>query len=241
MYPSLNGLNGQRILLADDHPLCIMGTEQLIVENGLGSVICRVASPEQLIDRLSAERIDLVVTDYCMPSKKFGDGLQLLRYIKSHYPDLPVVVLTMISNPAVLISIWNAEVAALVSKNSTVHELVQAIQTAASGRRCAAALVRAQIGLDTWVNAESDLSPRESEVLRLFSEGLTGNEIANHLCRSKKTVSRQKISGMRKLGVTKDADFFVYEKSHADCFRRRLYRDKESEVPFPRERLAKGR
>jgi two-component system capsular synthesis response regulator RcsB len=214
--------DGLRILLADDPPLCSMGAECLITESGVGRVVCMVESPEQLIERLSVLQIDLLVTDYSMPSRRFGDGLQLLRYLKTHYPALPVIVLTMISNPAVLTSIWNAEVSGLVSKTGMAQELINAIKSAAIGRRCAAPLIRDQIGLDLWVNAMARLSPRESEVLRLFSGGLSGNEIADRLRRSKKTVSRQKIAGMRKLGVANDAEFFVYAKSHEDCFNKRL-------------------
>jgi two-component system capsular synthesis response regulator RcsB len=222
METDLDGAGGPRILLADDHPLCAMGVEQTIEADGVGHVVGRVETPEHMIDSLPMLRPDMVVTDYSMPSRRFGDGLQLLRYLKTHHPTLPVVVLTMASNPGVLNSIWAAGVAGLVSKNGPARELPQAIKAVISGRRCAAPTIRELIGLDPWLNAGTRLSPRESEVLRLFSSGLSGNEIANRLRRSKKTVSRQKIDGMRKLGVTNDAEFFVFAKMHEDSFKLRL-------------------
>jgi two-component system capsular synthesis response regulator RcsB len=222
MEIDLQGASGPRILLADDHPLCAMGVEQAIQQNGVGRVVARVETPEHMIESLPVLLPDMVVIDYAMPSRRFGDGLQMLRYLKAHHQSLPVIVLTMVSNPGVLNSIWSAGVAGLVSKNSPTRELILAIKTVASGRRCAATAVREQMGLDLWLNASARLSPRESEVLRLFSGGLSGNEIANRLRRSKKTVSRQKIEGMRKLGVANDAEFFVFAKMHEESFKRRL-------------------
>lgn len=54
------------------------------------------------------------------------------------------------------------------------------------------------------------LSPREKEVLSLYVGGATINEIAEKLDRRKQTVSTQKVSGMAKLGIEKDADLFKH-------------------------------
>ncbi|MET5115638.1 LuxR C-terminal-related transcriptional regulator, partial [Burkholderia pseudomallei] len=48
------------------------------------------------------------------------------------------------------------------------------------------------------------LSPREIEVVRLFTSVLSVNEIANRLKRSKQTISSKKANAMRKLGVNSD-------------------------------------
>jgi two-component system capsular synthesis response regulator RcsB len=54
------------------------------------------------------------------------------------------------------------------------------------------------------------LSPREREVLTLFVAGLGVNAIAEKLDRRKQTVSTQKVNGMAKLGIERDADLFKY-------------------------------
>ncbi|MCW3477994.1 LuxR C-terminal-related transcriptional regulator [Neisseriaceae bacterium JH1-16] len=54
------------------------------------------------------------------------------------------------------------------------------------------------------------LSRREIEVVRLFVSGLTINEIAARLHLSKQTVSAQKVSAMKKLGLQREADLYRY-------------------------------
>jgi two-component system capsular synthesis response regulator RcsB len=58
------------------------------------------------------------------------------------------------------------------------------------------------------------LSPRETEVLRLFASGLTVSSISERLSRSVKTVSSQKSVAMMKLGLKNDHDIFIYAREH---------------------------
>lgn len=218
MNPLIDISKCLHILVAEDHPLCAAGTAWVLQDHAVTCNVTQVDTPDRLIEQLRHDDIDLVITDYSMPSARFLDGLQMLRYLNNHFARVPIIVLTMERNPAVLSAIWGIGVCALVSKNSPFGDLIQAVRSAASGRRYVAPLIRDYIGLDTWVSARAQLSPCESEVLRLFSGGLTGNEIAERLRRSKKTVSRQKISGMRKLGVSNDAEFFAYAKMLDTCF-----------------------
>ncbi|MET5020848.1 LuxR C-terminal-related transcriptional regulator, partial [Burkholderia pseudomallei] len=59
-------------------------------------------------------------------------------------------------------------------------------------------------------DGEVQLSPRAIEVVRLFTSGLSVNEIANRLKRSKKTISSKKANAMRKRRVNSDIDLLKY-------------------------------
>jgi DNA-binding CsgD family transcriptional regulator len=56
------------------------------------------------------------------------------------------------------------------------------------------------------------LTPRESEVLRCFLDGMTILQISAKLKRSRKTVSGHKQSGMKKLGIQSDLELFKYRE-----------------------------
>jgi two-component system capsular synthesis response regulator RcsB len=56
----------------------------------------------------------------------------------------------------------------------------------------------------------AQLTGRELEVIRLYVSGMTINEIAARLNRSKKTISTQKSSAMRKLNIDREVDLFHY-------------------------------
>jgi two-component system capsular synthesis response regulator RcsB len=118
----------------------------------------------------------------------------------------------MHDNAGVLGSIARMEVSGLVSKADASGELINAIQTVMEGRSYLSRTIRQTVGCEAMsrLPTKTRLSPREAEVLRLFSSGLTGNEIAATLHRSKKTISRQKVSAFHKLGVSSNVEFFVY-------------------------------
>jgi two-component system capsular synthesis response regulator RcsB len=63
-------------------------------------------------------------------------------------------------------------------------------------------------------NEEVMLSRRELEVVRLFVSGMTIKEISEQLNRSIKTISTQKNTAMRKLGIDRDSELFQYAQSN---------------------------
>lgn len=63
-------------------------------------------------------------------------------------------------------------------------------------------------------NDPAVLSQREAEVVRLFAQGMSVTQIAEHLHRSVKTVSQQKNDAMRKLGVTNNTQLFEYARAY---------------------------
>ncbi|RXV64371.1 response regulator [Burkholderia stabilis] len=205
-------LGNLRIILADGHPLFALGSETLIAKCGIGTVVLSVRDTDMLVPLLRETPCDILVTDFAMPGRRYGDGLKLLAYLKRHFPNLPVAVQTMVNSPGVLRSIWTSGVSALLSKSGLPDELPLAIQAAVCGRRYLGSSIRPSVE-DSRGRIEvagARLSIRETEVLRLFGEGLSADDIAGRLQRSVKTVSRHKRSSMAKLGVATDGELFRY-------------------------------
>ncbi|WP_176091326.1 response regulator [Burkholderia ambifaria] len=201
-----------RIILADDHPVFAIGAEALITQGGMGRVVGKATDSDGLVHLLQSTPCDVVVTDFSMPGQKYGDGLRLLTFVLRHFSHVPVIVLTMMDSPGILGAIWRSGVAGLVGKDGGVSQLGAAIRAAVCGQRYLAQSVRDRIGLEGLLEKgrQPELSPREAEVLRLLASGLTVIEIAERQQRSLKTISRQKMSGMSKLGVSSDAELFRY-------------------------------
>lgn len=205
-----------RIILADDHPIVRSGVRMLLENFGNVSVIADVGSPTALIDAINSHACDIVLTDFSMPGGQMADGLQMLGFIHRRWPNLPVVVLTMVNNAGVLQSILGAGVRGLLSKSDALTELTLAVQAVAHGRDYLGTGIRKLLD-DTRhgaLAAQPVLSKREAEVLRLFASGNTVSEIAHQLNRSVKTISRQKMDGMAKLGLKSDLDVYAYAREH---------------------------
>ncbi|MDM0106188.1 response regulator transcription factor [Variovorax sp. J22R24] len=206
-----------RIVIADDHPLIRGGVRMLLKDRRDLSVVAEAHSTDTLLSVLKETPADLLITDFSMPGGQASDGLGLLQRLRRDFPDLPIVVLTMMANVGVHSSMLEVGVRGLVDKASDISEVVMAIDAVSGGREYVSAAFRK--GLFENPNkinygASTQLSLREVEVLRLFASGLTVSAISERLARSIKTVSTQKTVAMLKLGLKNDYDIFVYAREH---------------------------
>jgi two-component system capsular synthesis response regulator RcsB len=208
---------GLRIILADDHPIFRSGVRALLENGSNAHVVAEVGSPAELIDAVEKQPCDLLITDFSMPGGQVADGLQMLGMIRRRRPDLAVVVLTMVNNGGVLKAILATGVHGLMSKTDALSELTLAAQAVSHGRPFLSTGIRHLIdegGPGGHADDRPALSKRETEVLRLFASGFTVTEIAGQLNRSVKTISRQKMDAMNKLGLKNDLDVYAYAREH---------------------------
>lgn len=202
-----------RIILADDHPIFLIGLRVVLEQDNSAQVIAQAGSPGELLQLLYSEVCDVVVTDFMMPTPQQNDGLRLLERIRRDFPELPIVVVTTLNNAALFKSILQLNIQGLLGKASVASELPAAIAKVRQRQAYLSDSVRRTLleaedhGTDL---SASKLSPREQEVMRMLAAGQSVMSIASHLNRSKQTVSAQKISAMRKLGLANDAALFLY-------------------------------
>ncbi|CAM3306975.1 response regulator [Cupriavidus taiwanensis] len=208
-----------RILLADDHPLVSAAVADRLHTQTGWEVCGSVTSATALLNSIDSLRPDVVITDYHMPAhgERNCDGLRLLASLRRRHPSMAVIVLTMITNPLVLRSILDTQVHGLVLKDAPLTELVTVVYRIQRGFHYigkSAMEVLSQADPGRLVGAgpagAERLSRREMEVLRLYLTGRSVSEIAIQLCRSVKTISRQKNCAMQKLGVTNDRELFEF-------------------------------
>jgi len=202
-----------RVVIADDHPVIVAGLKLTLSVNTI-EVVNTASNSTEVVHIIDNEDVDVLVTDYAMPGGDFGDGLPFFEFILRRYPEMKIVVMTMMDNPGVLRTLITLGVRCIVNKTDDVSHLIPAIHVASSGGQYFSPTMKSIIGaLDRFSVADSkavSLSKREIEVIRLYVSGMRINDIAAQLHRSKQTVSSQKNSAMRKIGVATDADLFKY-------------------------------
>ncbi|TCV92048.1 LuxR family two component transcriptional regulator [Luteibacter rhizovicinus] len=204
-----------RVIIADDHPVVLMGTRAALEAGGEFEVVGEAANGDQLIDMLANRPCDILVTDFSMPGGRHGDGLSLIDLVRRRFPRLPIVVLTMVNNMAVLQAMRQRGAQGLCDKRSPLKEVPVAVRHVAQGRLYLSESIRAQFeehGLHHSSDDELRLSAREIEVVRMYVGGMSISQIADRLNRSVKTVSRQKRDAMRKLGVDHDSRLSEYAR-----------------------------
>lgn len=202
------------VVIADDHPIVLLGVRELVERDERFQVIGEAICSAGLIKLLEQQPIDIVITDYNMPGDSpYGDGLKLVEYLKRHFPDVQILILTMISNHLILTRLQELGVVGVIQKSQLHTEIQFALKSIAQQahyRSLEPAKTSVIESLTAIDERFSTLSPKEFEILRLFISGKSVSDIARSQNRSSKTISAQKISAMRKLEVSSDQDLLAY-------------------------------
>ncbi|NUU37288.1 response regulator transcription factor [Pseudomonas sp. C2B4] len=126
-----------RIILADDHPVVLMGAETALrsASGSPCSIVGLASHADELISQLECTPCDLVISDYSMPYGNFPDGLALMGYLRRHFGHIPLIVMTMMRNPSLLQALLKTGVGGLFDKRSPLSELKRAVNVVIKGRR----------------------------------------------------------------------------------------------------------
>jgi len=196
-----------RVLIADDHQVVAQGLKSMLsAEFDLVGV---VGDGQAMIDVAKSLRPDVIVADVSMPVLNGIDALETLR---QEGLDVPVVFLTMHSQPGYARRALRAGAAGYVLKLAAPEELVQAIRAALDGGTFVSpALARAifdtkETGSTEVVEHIALLTSHQREILRMFAEGLSAKEIGKKLDISSRTVESHKYQIMESLGAQSSAE-----------------------------------
>lgn len=211
-----NSARDVRIVLADDHPIVLLGIAEVLNSVPGFRVVSAAHSGTELIEILVVTPCDLIVTDFTMQgSSTDEDGLRLIRRLKRLYPNTPIVVFTMLSNGGIVHQLCQAGVAGIANKEEKLGVLGRICQLALAGQSTVLSPMMTERLACQGMTPEhfrdpQRLSPRELEVVRMFALGLSVTEIARRLNRSVPTVATQKRAAMRKLRLQTNVDLVKY-------------------------------
>ncbi|MGF6419831.1 DNA-binding NarL/FixJ family response regulator [Stenotrophomonas sp. AN71] len=204
-----------RVALLDPHPVLRLGVEVLLRQHNGVQVRVSLSSEQRLLRLLerSPTCIDLLVFD-ALPMGDLGDGVALLRVLSQRWPTLPVLVLSAHCNASAVTTTMRAGARGFLSKSTAPDMLLRAVDVVARGGRFVPPELRAELNLPGARHAPTPtlapLSQREREVLGLVLKGFSTTEMALRAGRSASTISSQKTSAYRKLGIRGDGDLFRF-------------------------------
>jgi DNA-binding NarL/FixJ family response regulator len=196
-----------RVLLADDHALVVQGFEALLKDTF--ELVGVVHDGRSLVDAAEVLRPDVIVTDLSMP---LLNGLDAVRQIRERRPNARIIILTMHRDTQLAVDAFRAGASGYMLKISPGEELITAIQEVAQGRSYVTTLLSNDLITRLLEagghprSAETQLTPRQREVLQLIAEGKTMKEVASILNISPRTGESHKYEIMRALGVQTTAE-----------------------------------
>jgi DNA-binding NarL/FixJ family response regulator len=181
-----------RIMIVEDHPVFRMGLRELINEED-DLIVCGEADDAGgAFESIPKFRPDMVIVDI---SLKGRDGIDLVRDVRSHYNDLPILVLSMHDESRYAERSLLAGARGYIMKRETSSSVVEAIRCVLSGKIYLSEKIKGELldrfvkGTHTFHKASMDrLTDRELEVFQLLGQGLSTNEVAKKLSLSVKTI-----------------------------------------------------
>lgn len=202
-----------KILLADDHSFIRLGLIQILKDEYPTVEIIEVGDGESLLNEVSNNDFDLVISDLDMPGRS---GLEALIQIKIIKPDLPVLILSIYAEDLYAVRVLKAGASGYLNKNAAPYELITAIQRITSGRKYITPDLAEKllIHLDSEKEPHELLSNREFEVFKLLAVGKTITQIAEMLSLALTTVSTHRSRIMDKLGLANNSELTRYAIAH---------------------------
>jgi DNA-binding NarL/FixJ family response regulator len=200
-----------RVLLADHHAIVLEGLRHILEPEF--KIVGEVADGRALVAVALMYRPEIIITAISLP---LLNGIEAAREIRKINRKVKIIFLTMHADPSYAVSALDAGGSAYILKSAEVAEILVAIREVLSGRVYVSPSIDKEVlrvQMDRTgrrEEAQTGLTPRQREVLRLLAEGKSLKEVAAVLKISVKTVEFHKYRIMNQLGIRTNAEMTKY-------------------------------
>jgi DNA-binding NarL/FixJ family response regulator len=225
------------VIIVDDHKLVRDGLKSMFLQSdGEIFIVGEAASGAQALEVLERQKAEVVLMDFEMHGM---NGVEATRQIRERFPEIKVLMLTMMENDKFINEALQAGAQGYVLKTASYKELVHAILTVAEGEEYFSTDIARMLlqkmqssisgqapshGPGNGQDAHSGgaaaqtqvaaISPRELEVLRLIAKGYTNSQIGEILFNSRRTIETHRQNLLEKTGANNTATLILYAATH---------------------------
>jgi DNA-binding NarL/FixJ family response regulator len=200
-----------RVLLADDHAIVLEGLRHILEPDF--EIVGEVADGRSLVEVAMVHRPEVIITAISLP---LLNGIEAAREIRKINRRVKIIFLTMHADPSYAVEALDAGGSAYILKSAAVAEILVAIREVLNGRVYVSPSINKEVlrvqmeRTGRRDDAQTELTPRQREVLRLLAEGKSLKEVAAALKISVKTVEFHKYRIMNQLGIRTNAEMTKY-------------------------------
>jgi len=191
-----------KVLIADTQSLVVSGMRYLLEKNSSFEIVGDAADWKSTLTLVQNESPELLILDYLTLSECAYECLQQFR---QQHPSVRICIVTSDQDQKRILHYLQINPSVFLTKSCSHKEIITALQAAASGQKffCNKVL---QILMDQSVQSEQDslknsLSYREIQIIRLISQELSTQTIADKLNLSPHTINAHRKRILKKLGV----------------------------------------
>lgn len=203
-----------RVFIVDDHELMRTGLKTVLNDQASIKVAGEAGSYEGLMKGLRSGKVDIVILDITLPDR---DGLDALKNIRTLFPNVHVLMLSMHPEERFAVRALRAGAAGYLNKQMAATELVKALEKISEGGKYISPELAEQLACEIGRKTEplhESLTDREFEIFRLVSMGKTSSKIAKELSLSVNTITTYRIRILRKMKMRNNADVVRYALEH---------------------------
>lgn len=198
-------------LIIDDHAVVRQGLRQIITDISGVTVTGEAGTAREGLNMALENHYDMVLLDIHLPD---GNGLDLLRQLKTVKPQVYVLIFSMYPEAHYAIRALRAGASGYLTKASPAEELVVAIKKVSSGGKyvssCLAEVLASSLQKNRDIPLSQTLSDREHQVMCLLASGKVPSKIASELNLSVKTVSSYRYRILQKMNMQNNAELTRY-------------------------------
>ncbi len=211
-----------RVLIADDHPILLHGLQELLRSQNGFEVVAACPNGTAALRAIRDFIPEVAVLDISMPQL---NGLDVLAAVAKEGLPTRIVFLTASATDDQIVKAVTRGAWGIMLKESAADDLVDCLRAVASGSRwLPSELVNAARNREAGRHAEANrveqaLTPREREIARLISEGLSNKEIGRRLNVSDGTIKIHLHNIYQKLGVSNRTALAALALTHRDRLR----------------------
>jgi DNA-binding NarL/FixJ family response regulator len=202
------------ILIVDDHPIVRQGLAELINHENDLTVCAQAEDANQAMKAVKELKPDMAIVDI---SLKETSGMELIKDLKTQYPNLPVLTLSMHDESLYAERALRAGARGYIMKAEATEKVIKAIRKILSGEiyisdKMASKMMRKLVSGNSEINASPVelLSDRELEVFQLIGKGFGTRQIAERLYLSIKTIETYRAHIKEKLNLADSAELLQY-------------------------------
>jgi len=200
-----------KIIIVEDHQLFRKSFSILLTSQNIAQIVAEAENGEIFLELIEIHKPDLVLMDISMPVM---DGCTASIKALEKYPDLKILVLSMLGDEENYFRMLKAGVSGFILKTTGLEEVRFAINEILNNRTYFSNQLLKNIikSFQQTKDADNkdDLTEREIEVLKLICDGYSDIDIAEKLFLSPQTVNKHRANILSKTGVKNSVSLVVY-------------------------------
>lgn len=195
-------------VIVDDHLLFAEGLARILADMKHLTLLEIVHSYSELLHILTQKKVDLILLDIKL---KEENGLDICNLIKSLYPDIKVILISMFDPNTLSLEIKKCHANGYIPKSTDANEVKETIDAVLDGEDVFLELHSNSV---KEIMLEKLITSREKEIIALIKQGNTAKQIASILSISVFTVDTHRKNILKKLELNSIKDLIAFSFSN---------------------------